>query len=350
MGPQPFGCGRMAKHWIVYSKKTGLQWGRNLSVAEGALQWTRTGNGPTTLQWGRNLSVAEGSCRTLEAPHARGFNGAATFRLRKVSGGQECRARAEASMGPQPFGCGRRAGSRGGLRARRASMGPQPFGCGRHNWNWPPASWAAASMGPQPFGCGRDYVRAIFIRQGAASMGPQPFGCGRAHEPTTPVLPPVPLQWGRNLSVAEGGLTAYGTALILPLQWGRNLSVAEGNRPPCKARRPCCFNGAATFRLRKARPAGPGRPPGNASMGPQPFGCGRGGRAAWTGPSATCFNGAATFRLRKDGFRVITRASLRRASMGPQPFGCGRCPTGGNTAIGLRFNGAATFRLRKAAE
>ena len=59
-------------------------------------------------------------------------------------------------------------------------------------------------------------------------MGPQPFGCGR-------LVNPLGVQPGEAL-----------------LQWGRNLSVAEGDAPPSILRRQAgCFNGAATFRLRK---------------------------------------------------------------------------------------------------
>ena len=87
-------------------------------------------------------------------------------------------------------------------------------------------------------------------------MGPQPFGCGRITRIVTKMRG-TPLQWGRNLSVAEGrrgrrspgrgrrsfngaatfrlrkdpGLAGTGT-LTLELQWGRNLSVAEGDNPP----------------------------------------------------------------------------------------------------------------------
>ena len=38
------------------------------------------------------------------------------------------------------------------------------------------------------------------------------------------------LQWGRNLSVAEGALSAIAPNAKALLQWGRNLSVAEGSK------------------------------------------------------------------------------------------------------------------------
>ena len=47
----------------------------------------------------------------------------------------------------------------------------------------------------------------------------------------------VVLQWGRNLSVAEGSVRGLAAANGRRLQWGRNLSVAEGGRPPGIVRR-----------------------------------------------------------------------------------------------------------------
>ena len=82
-------------------EQRGLQWGRNMIVAEGAtnppdaatgaaLQWgrnmivaegisTRPRAAPTwALQWGRNMIVAEGLQRRRIARTAQSFNGAAT--------------------------------------------------------------------------------------------------------------------------------------------------------------------------------------------------------------------------------------------------------------------------------
>ena len=59
MGPQPFGCGRLVLPWVL-TVLCLLQWGRNLSVAEGAgADAKQLASNP--LQWGRNLSVAEGT-------------------------------------------------------------------------------------------------------------------------------------------------------------------------------------------------------------------------------------------------------------------------------------------------
>ena len=56
-----------------------------------------------------------------------------------------------------------------------------------------------------------------------------------------------PLQWGRNLIVAEGGAVAvYEYDRIEVLQWGRNLIVAEGGGGDGSVRAGGGFNGAAT--------------------------------------------------------------------------------------------------------
>ena len=179
MGPQPFGCGRRVEV-ALKPKKNPLQWGRNLSVAEGttrtAIEWADS----TLLQWGRNLSVAEGSTGPIGIGAGGSFNGAATFRLRK------------ATMGTSQESCGKwlqwgrnLSVAEGGLRPIErtdhptASMGPQPFGCGRRATVRQDRTLMLASMGPQPFGCGRRNIGGGWPDQPQASMGPQPFGCGR---------------------------------------------------------------------------------------------------------------------------------------------------------------------------
>ena len=321
MGPQPFGCGRPLDTEGPSVSIYSLQWGRNLSVAEGSstIEAARSYfcfNGAATfrlrkghsgrwcglargaLQWGRNLSVAEGTMTGCAGYAVDGFNGAATFRLRKAQDGVLDSQGAPASMGPQPFGCGR----------HFPPPSPRPAG--------------HASMGPQPFGCGRGAVRRRPAQCSNASMGPQPFGCGRASRPRRANCSNS-LQWGRNLSVAEGCEGRRDCALQLRLQWGRNLSVAEGGGRRRLGGRSSGFNGAATFRLRKVIVwcAGRGRVP--ASMGPQPFGCGRRLKVGAAKPLYSRFNGAATFRLRKGAPRASRAGPARR------------------------FNGAATFRLRK---
>ena len=251
MGPRPFGRGRARMPMPDRARSLMLQWGRDLSVAEG-LNSARRRARPSRLQWGRDLSVAEGS----------GI------------------ARAVAAK-------------------RIASMGPRPFGRGRDTeWN------------------------------GAA--------------------PNTLLQWGRDLSVAEGWGRALAGAESGSLQWGRDLSVAEGRQAQrrmsvCsrfngaatfRSRKACSylttchswrgFNGAATFRSRKAGRlqgcyARPSRFNGAATFRSRK---GVDRRAA---PSVCRgFNGAATFRSRKGPRRLSKHGGRRHASMGPRPFGRGR--------------------------
>ena len=62
----------------------------------------------------------------------------------------------------------------------------------------------------------------------SASMGPQLDSCGRRHAGAANRLNTGLLQWGRNLTVAEGDAEATEATEAETLQWGRNLTVAEG--------------------------------------------------------------------------------------------------------------------------
>ena len=257
MGPRPFGRGRTTVS-IRGREGSGLQWGRDLSVAEGPpgqapLQTTLNGfngaatfrsrkalrpnglrigdagfNGAATfrsrkgtrnrrtpgkrarLQWGRDLSVAEGGMLSGRPSVPPGFNGAATFRSRKVrtNGGRQ--AHDIASMGPRPFGRGRCPALRHRRRRAPASMGPRPFGRGRAIVCIENSMASMASMGPRPFGRGREsiarkrdsglirfngaatfrsrkvlYYSFSCISMTNASMGPRPFGRGRVMDRST---------------------------------------------------------------------------------------------------------------------------------------------------------------------
>ena len=180
-------------------------------------------------------------------------------------------------------------------------------------------------------------------------MGPRPFGRGRPTSLRRGLVGLLSLQWGRDLSVAEGaGLdgprrSRHGASMgprpfgrgrrrpraALPclcglLQWGRDLSVAEGGGPPAGSRRGIeCFNGAATFRSRKADLYHLPGQAWRASMGPRPFGRGRQTDGARTPAHMGGFNGAATFRSQKASGHANAK-DRRKASMGPRPFGRGR--------------------------
>ena len=375
-----------------------LQWGRDLSVAEGAYaNWryaykgcfngaatfrSRKGGSTcneihqsTQLQWGRDLSVAEGPQEYSEFYAILRFNGAATFRSRKGSeeGLPHGRDR-PASMGPRPFGRGRkhlptkrRRNARGLQWGRDLSVAE---GCRRRaarplevfSFNGA-ATFRSRKVGHQP-----RQRRALFN----ASMGPRPFGRGRILLGWIMATPKQVLQWGRDLSVAEGAGPAGGSAGGDKLQWGRDLSVAEGMPIPRAAPPTTSFNGAATFRSRKApvvrRPL---RLPLSFN-GAATFRSRKASTSPPAHPPNPSFNGAATFRSRKDIARPavcgkacllqwgrdlsVAEGTSRRkprrgrglASMGPRPFGRGRSSrTRAAVKMIACFNGAATFRSRK---
>ena len=137
------------------------------------------GIGSFMVQWGRDLSAAEG--RSLIRPRCwRGrFNGAATSRPRK---------------GPRPHDA---------QEAAAASMGPRPLGRGRPDRRPARRLKHAASMGPRPLGRGRGPAIRFHVAASAASMGPRPLGRGRRRRRRGRRRSPW-LQWGRDLSAAEG--------------------------------------------------------------------------------------------------------------------------------------------------
>ena len=183
-------------------------------------------------------------------------------------------------MGPRPFGRGRLKSRPAERQRQGASMGPRPFGRGRgHDIHSCVSMDTHASMGPRPFGRGRgDYVHGSFER-GSASMGPRPFGRGR----------PVRRAHLGMVRRRFNGAATFRSRKADPIP-GHVL------RPVHR------FNGAATFRSRKVVVA-------------------RRRRRA-----APRFNGAATFRSRKGRSRTTERLSRYSASMGPRPFGRGRSP------------------------
>ena len=86
-------------------------------------------------------------------------------------------------------------------------MGPQLDSCGRHHEARRAFDAALASMGPQLDSCGRVEQFGVVLGAVEASMGPQLDSCGR-RGPIRRTRPGSPLlQWGRNLTVAEGSST-----------------------------------------------------------------------------------------------------------------------------------------------
>ena len=252
MGPRPFGRGRRGRR---RGERSGLrlQWGRDLSAAEGRRDdHTRTiSHG---LQWGRDLSAAEGNGAPLMPVHN-------SWRLQWGRDLSAAEGRVRVS-----------------LTGRVICFN------------------GAATFRPRKGHAARLFSRSRCSFNGAATFRPRKgirfrprHSRGRG------------LQWGRDLSAAEG----VRAPLERPeLQGGFN--GAATFRPRKVLRAGCalhseeCFNGAATFRPRKVK------------------------KAIDLRAGLLCFNGAATFRPRKVGIASRRRRAPRAASMGPRPFGRGR--------------------------
>ena len=122
-------------------------------------------------------------------------------------------------------------------------------------------------------------------------MGPRPFGRGRGFDVRKHDDAAL-LQWGRDLSAAEGSHSVNDPPAFAGLQWGRDLSAAEGALPSTYVSVLWSFNGAATFRPRKA----------------SDHGC--------MLDLTSCFNGAATFRPRKVPADLTARLNALRLQWG----------------------------------
>ena len=200
-----------------------LQWGRNLTVAEGqsASAIIRSNS---LLQWGRNLTVAEGCPKRRESKCASGLQW--------------------------------------GRNLTVAEGGALYFLCHRH---------ARASMGPQLDSCGRAFlvlaVRPLLL----ASMGPQLDSCGRRSATRRPVSTSRQLQWGRNLTVAEGGKWSFQSTGSCGASMGPQLDSCG-----------------------RLLLAGVFARHDQASMGPQLDSCGRTSPRHSASAALVSFNGAAT--------------------------------------------------------
>ena len=180
-------------------------------------------------------------------------------------------------------------------------------------------------MGPPPFGDG-DTTSATSRRTRSTGFnGATAFRQWK----TTRLIPGTrsirPLQWGHCLSTMEifGSFTPL--ARMLPLQWGRRLSAMEIQRGQGTVSGHCVASmGPPPFGDGKGVEVNAVVRAGDASMGPPPFGDGK----LWIDGGYDC---------------------CERASMRPPPFGDGK--TCGNTSrcpSTSSFNGATAFRRWKA--
>ena len=159
---------------------------------------------------------------------------------------------------------------------------------------------------------------------GFASMGPRPFG--RGMQP--PGIPPQRAWHPASMGPRPFGRGMHGTNPELAgrqmLQWGRDLSVAEWAHDAQNRASPISFNGAATFRSRNVVVV-----------------------AKHDGRDIR-FNGAATFRSRNAAWHWARLARLAALQWGRD---LSVAEWNEYTRIKprtKRFNGAATFRSRNA--
>ena len=160
-------------------------------------------------------------------------------------------------------------------------------------------------------------------------MGPRPAGRGWATLSGYAGRSTMPLQWGRDLPVADGrdvgavcgdrddtsmgprpagrGWKAETPAFdgwTKLLQWGRDLPVADGPMRRYTSMTVPYFNGAATCRSRMDGVVTVSVPlPPNTSMGPRPAGRGWGLQVPDPALRDLDFNGAATCRSRMGACR-----------------------------------------------
>ena len=155
------------------------------------------------------------------------------------------------------------------------------------------------------------------------------------------------LQWGRNLSVAEGGRPYPPRMAYDRLQWGRNLSVAEGRSAHRPGRRAPGLQWGRNLSVAEGGRRSNDRLERRASMGPQPFGCGR-VRRSFLKDQAKRLQWGRNLSVAEGRRR---RGGARRPKL--LQWGRNLSVAEGSTSTRSgcdhrRFNGAATFRLRKA--
>ena len=135
-----------------------------------------------------------------------GFNGAATFRSRKVHGINGAQIRHDQLQWGRDLSVAEGLDFRQRTERRlNASMGPRPFGRGR--CARPSARLrrpAEASMGPRPFGRGRRSFVWVMRHEAVRFNGAATFRSRKARVPQKQQDAFLQLQWGRDLSVAEG--------------------------------------------------------------------------------------------------------------------------------------------------
>ncbi len=313
-------------------------------------------------------------CLRCWAPsRGRGFNGATAFRRWKgVYGAVRLRA-VVASMGPPPFGDGKRSCLRGMLRRVSCFNGATAF----RRWKafnlvlritgYRKLQWGHRLSAMERFRAPATHLRSRRLQWGhrlsamerglpepdisaqeRASMGPPPFGDGKLLNSIQSWLRPIrfngatafrrwkappksprlswsfQLQWGHRLSAMESPSRANAQRLRIQLQWGHRLSAMESlKRFLNRARISPLQWGHRLSAMESACDQLTLWGLAVASMGPPPFGDGKPDGDLDVGPGSSASMGPPPFGDGKVLSPVILY-SLRLASMGPPPFGDGK--------------------------
>ena len=206
MGPRPFGRGRMVKHM------TGI-----LAV--------------DVLQWGRDLSAAEGRRGDVRWSYQQGFNGAATFRPRK--------ARNPRGRRPRPIRL------QWGRDLSAAEGVPQVAGRldVRRKLQWGRDLSAAEGFpggGGRPVHVRLQWGRDLSAAEGTADMSDAPdVKCFNGAATFRPRKDNPPFPRGAMNGSFNGAATFRPRKEVMratelkearQLQWGRDLSAAEGRQ------------------------------------------------------------------------------------------------------------------------
>ncbi len=233
---------------------SGLQWSRDLEVAERSRSPHAIDRLRMRLQWSRDLEVAE-SFRMPASPSPT----------------------ISASMEP-------RLGSRGKWLEMRVKLLQE------RKLQWSRDLEVAERAGEAPVKTCPEWLQWSRDLE-VAERGPRKFASSNR----------MPLQWSRDLEVAESRCTDSSPHFDALLQWSRDLEVAERERRQSGRGGRNSFNGAATWKSRKANlPMSKSLRHCSASMEPRLGSRGKLAReSARAGLAEAGFNGAATWKSRK---------------------------------------------------
>ena len=226
MGPPPFGDGKRPE-FPSSSGWSWLQWGHRLSAMERAMTRTRTSEYSFGLQWGHRLSAMESVAAAGGTPGPRRFNGATAFRRWKApfigltvitvasfNGATAFRrwkgeGHMEAVRQSAWLQWGHRLSAMERFRAAISRNGASGFNGATAFRRWKERCLAGlplllrASMGPPPFGDGKPEIQDRPGGGWKGFNGATAFRRWKACPMSSASLGAWRLQWGHRLSAME---------------------------------------------------------------------------------------------------------------------------------------------------